>query len=216
MKITKEVKLELLNRLKMDKLFGYEYIEQFNVEQYSAIKNNLPSSLEKLNEHVLNCSLCSLSKTKKSISFYKGNENSKILLISLHDNLDTKKEFNYFKDILNDVAKIDINDIYMTNILKCNVSNYKNNLDDEIHQCIHYLEQQITLIKPNIIITLGNAFKYILNCNDLLTDVSGNLYSYRGIKLIPLLGIDFISKNPSYKDKMFKDMSKIKNIMDKK
>ncbi|MDC0932587.1 uracil-DNA glycosylase family protein [Arcobacteraceae bacterium] len=216
MNITEKVKIELLQILKMKKIFGLEYMNQLDFQNYTSMESNLPSSLEVLNEYVSNCSLCELSKVKTSTSFVKGNMNSKILIVTLNDTLDKEKEFTYVENTFQEVLKLSINDIYMTNILKCNTDKYKENFDTEVSKCIHYLEQQISLIRPEIIITFGTSFKYMMENKDVLTDISGNLYNYRGIKLIPLLGIDFISKNPSYKKRMFNDIIKIKNIMDEK
>jgi len=120
------------------------------------------------------------------------------------------------KTIFESRLSIDINHIYMTNILKCTVKITKDSHDDEIYQCLHYLEQQIKILKPKIIITFGIAFKYLMNNNDDIIDVSGNLFEYNGIKIIPLLGLDFINKNPSYEEKMISDLKKIKIIMDEK
>jgi DNA polymerase len=216
MNITEEKKRKLLQILKMQKLFGVQYINQLDFQDYKTQQIILPSNLETLNEYVSNCSLCDLSKSKTSTSIAKGNKDSKILAVTLTGTLDNEKEFSYVRNVFLDVLKYDINDIYMTNILKCSVNNNKENFDTEVSKCIHYLEQEISLIKPKVIITFGISFKYMINNHDILTDVSGNRYNYRGTELIPLLGIDFISKNPSYKDRMFKDIVKIKNIMDKK
>ena len=112
--------------------------------------------------------------------------------------------------------KININDIYMTNILKCKSKINKNNLDDEVAKCISYLEMQILILKPKMIITLGKSFEYIMKNNEKIINISGNIYNFKDIKLIPLLDPLFINQNPSYKEKMVKDLQKIKNILDTK
>ena len=212
MNITDEIKNEIITLLNKEKLFGFEYIDNFDFNEKRVLNNQLPDTIETLNEHISNCSLCELSKTKSLSSFSRGNTESEIVLVSLSSEYDLSDK--YFLD-MKAVLNIDINDIYMTNILKCGSNKYKNNLDDEISKCIGYLEQQISILKPKFIITLGAAFNYMINNNEDVLNISANVYKYKGITLFPLLDVDFINKNPSYKNKMFTDLKKIKITMDK-
>ncbi len=214
--ITKEKKIELLNILNTQKLFGIEHINHFDLGVEQTNKNQLPMEINELSSYVDNCSLCELSKSKIASSFAMGDVNSKIFLISLRNSFRGEKGFSNIKDMVENGLNVNINDIYMTNILKCDVQKSKSILDSEVKKCLIYLEQQINILKPELIITFGEAFKYLMKNNDEIIDVSGNVYIYKNIKLIPLLEFDFIHKNPSYKDKMIRDIIKIKNIMDKK
>jgi len=216
MNIEENIKSELLYVLKTKKLLGIKYIEKIDFTNKINSKLKLPENLEQLNEYVENCSLCELSKMNTGIHFGNGNIGSDLLIISLHNNFFDEKAFLNIQNMIENVLKIDLNDIYMTNILKCGMKVYKNNLDDEVHTCIHYLRKQIDLIKPTMIITFGKAFKYLLKNDDNILDASGNLFNYDGIDLIPLIDPKFIDKNPSYRDQMLLDLKKIKNIMDTK
>jgi len=216
MNMTHEKKSELLHLLNSKKMFGIEHIEMIKFREEKLHLNQLPTDIDTLYDYVSNCSLCKLSKTKISFDFDRGDRKSEIALITLNNSNDNERELQHFSSIFENILNININQIYMTNILKCTVKISKDNLNDEIFQCINYLEQQIKILKPKIIITFGIAFKYLMNNNDDIIDVSGNLFEYNGIKLIPLLGLDFINKNPSYQEKMISDLKKIKIIMDEK
>jgi len=213
MNVTNEIKNEIIILLNKEKLFGFDYIDNFDFSESRVLNNKLPNIIETLNEHISNCSLCELSKMKSLSNFAGGNKESDIVIVSFSSEYDLSDK--YFFD-MKEVLNIDINDIYMTNILKCGSNKYKNNLDEEIRKCIVYLEQEISIIKPKFIITLGTAFNYIMNNHENVLDVSSNVYKYKGIKLFPLLDVDFINKNPSYKNRMFTDLKKIKITMDKK
>jgi len=216
MKINYQTKQELLHLLNTKKMLGIEHVKQIDLSQYYNKRHKLPIDIVGLFDYVSNCSLCELSKSKISCEFSQGNNKSEIFIIHTYLNKESQKEYLDLKNMIEERLKININDIYMTNILKCNVKKLNDNLDEEIKKCIPYLEQQIVLLKPKIIITFGNAFRYLMNNDDNITDISGNLFIYNDIKVIPLLNIDFINKNPSYKEKMDKDLEKIKNILEKK
>lgn len=216
MNITKQIKSEIIHILKMKKLIGIEHITPVSFSRKTNNKLSLPDEILNLEEYVKNCSLCELSKSKESILFGKGNNTSEIYIVGLNYNYEDDKKFFLIKKMIENVIKLNINETYMTNILKCNSNKLQNNFDVEVNSCIHYLEKQITISKPKLIITLGNAFDYMIKSGEDIMDVSGSLFSYNGIKLIPLMDPDFIYKNPSYKEKMFQDLQKIKNIMDEK
>ncbi len=216
MNITQEKKSELLHLLKSKKMFGIEHIGSIDFKKEKKQLNELPSTLESLFEYVSNCSLCELSKSKITFDFGRGDIKSKILFITLNNDYNTQREYNNYSRMIENELSININDIYMTNILKCTVKTSQNIGNDEVHKCLNYTEQQIRILKPELIVTFGSAFKYLMNNNDDIIEVSGNLYKYTGINVVPLLGLDFINKNPSYNEKMFIDLKKIKKIMDEK
>lgn len=216
MNITKEIQTKLIHTLKMKKLLGAEYVRNMNFSYKRNENITLPNTIVELEEYVKNCSLCELSKTKKVSLFANGNIFSKVYIIGLNYNYNNEKEFILIKNMIEKVMEISIENIYMTNILKCNSTKLDNNYEKEVNTCISYLQQQISLGLPKIIITLGNAFEYLIKSKEQIFDVSGNLFSYNGIDLIPLMDPNFIYKNPSYKEKMFKDLKKIKNIMEEK
>jgi len=216
MSITIEMKNELLDILKMKKVLGIKYIEDITFPTKELEISELPDDIESLEEYVSNCSLCELSKSKIESSFSSGDSSSEIYLIGLKNDTKDEKELSVLHNMFQNVLKIDIKNIYITNILKCSVKIYKNNLDDEIAKCINYLKKQIELANPKIIIVFGKAFNYLMNSDENILDISGNSFIYNNTQVIPLLDIDFINKNPSYKERMFTDLKKLKKVLDQK
>lgn len=216
MNITNEMKKEILYILKMKKLLGIEHFNQIDLNPKKNKTTVLPTDVKSLKEYVTNCSLCELYKTKEKSFFGKGSSECDIYILGLNYNFELEKEFLMIKNMCEKVLNRNINDIYMTNIIKCSTNKIKTDLENEIKTCIHYVEQQINISKPKIIITLGNAFKYLMKNDDDIMNVVGNSFNYNGLLLLPLMDPMFINKNPSYKEKMFKDLKKIKIAMDKK
>jgi len=216
MNLTAEMKEELLHILRMKKNIGIKYIKDISINRLDRSENELPNDLHSLEEYASNCSLCGLVKSKISSNFGSGDTKSRIYFVGVKSTTKDDKEFDILNNMLKNVLQLNINDIYMTNIIKCAVKSYKNDLEQEIEKCIHFLYKQIEISQPEIIITFGNAFNYLLNRDENVFDVSGSLFLYNNIQVIPLLEIGFINKNPSYKEKMFVDLQKIKKLLDKK
>ena len=71
-------------------------------------------------------------------------------------------------------------------MLKCRPPGNRHPRPDEISSCRPFLEQQIEMIDPKVIVTLGNfATKLLLDTKDGITKVRGKLYRYRDAQLVP-------------------------------
>ena len=87
--------------------------------------------------------------------------------------------------------KIKREDVYLTNICKCRPPENRDPLPEEIKECWSWLEKQIAIIEPGIIVTLG---KYSLNCfipEAKISEIHGQLIDIEikkigKIKLFPL------------------------------
>ncbi|RLA76409.1 MAG: hypothetical protein DRG78_19075 [Epsilonproteobacteria bacterium] len=210
-KLEKEEIISLLNRYK---LFGIKYIEPFSSTKKDTKKEDLPNDIYQLENYVNYCNICELSKFKKDSIFSIGDIDSDIMLIGTNCNFIDENINKILKDIIINVLLLDFNKVYITNILKCDIYSNIKNLDKPIKLCKNYILKQIELIKPKLIITVGSAFNNLMDNDNNILDISGNLYDYNGINLVPLLDLNFIYKNPSYKQEMFNDLKKLKRLME--
>jgi len=75
---------------------------------------------------------------------------------------------------------------YIANVVKCRPPQNRNPAPDEIEACRPYLEEQITLIKPSVVITLGNfATRLLLETTDGIRQLRGSVFPYRSGHLVP-------------------------------
>lgn len=212
--MTKIEKEKMINLLNSYKLCGIEYIEPLKLNQIDIKKDDLPSDINELENYVNHCNICELSKFKSDSIFGLGKINSDIMIIGTNCDFLNENISKLLENIIKSVLLIDFNKVYITNILKCNTKINIKSINQSIELCKGYLTKQIELIKPKFIITLGSAFNHLLCNEDNISDISGNIYEYNGIKTIPLLDLEFIYKNPSYKQDMFNDLKKIKSILE--
>ena len=213
----KSKKKEILDLLYSYKSFGIEYIDTFSYCKSDKEKFKLPNTIDELEQEASHCSLCDLSKDNTQFKFGVGNKHSEIYVIGLnHYQFNSELVLNSFKNMIENVLLLNFNDIYITHIIKCNTNLNINKLNRSIELCESYIFKQLELVKPKVIITLDSAFNHFMKRDEDIVDVSGNNYKYDGIDLVPILHPEFVYKNPSYKDRMFKDLKKIKNLLDKK
>ena len=75
---------------------------------------------------------------------------------------------------------------YIANVVKCRPPNNRDPFPAEIAACRPYLEEQITLIKPSVIVTLGNfATRLLLDSTEGIRALRGSVYPYRDGHLVP-------------------------------
>lgn len=104
--------------------------------------------------------------------------------------------------------------VYITNIVKCRPPNNRAPEPDEAEQCRPYLERQIVLIKPKLIVALGKvAAQNLLHSNENIGKLRGMLHSYADIPLIVTYHPAYLLRSLSDKAKAWEDLCFAKATM---
>lgn len=151
--------------------------------------------IKTLNNSIKNCVKCRLYKTRKQVLCGEGNLYSKIIVIAQAPGKKEDEEGKMFigpsGKVLDGLLKsnnVQRNELYMTNLIKCMLPNYRKPKQDEIDKCSDYLDEEIELINPNFMVPLGHyATKYLFQKYDL--DIPSKPEFYR------LYGKLFLSNN---------------------
>ena len=97
--------------------------------------------------------------------------------------------------------------IYIANIVKCRPPNNRNPEKDEAIACMDYLRNQVVLIKPKIIVLLGNiALKNILGDEYGITKARGKWVEKKGIMYMPTFHPAALLRNESMKIDFWNDL----------
>lgn len=177
------------------------------------------NKLNKIVKEIETCQACNLCKNRIKSVVSRGNENAKIILIGeapgkLENEIGKPfvgKSGQQLNDLLSKVGFNPEQDIYFCNVVKCRP--VRNNKDrkpnkQEIEACVKYLNAQIEIVEPEIIILCGNTAKKIFKINKPLKMVHGSCIDYNGIKLIPVY-----HPRASITDEVkFNDLKKVKKL----
>jgi DNA polymerase len=97
--------------------------------------------------------------------------------------------------------------VYIANIVKCRPPDNRTPAADEIAQCLPYLERQIALILPRLIVALGKvASNALLGRDATIASLRGKLHDYHGIPLIVTYHPAYLLRSPSEKAKAWQDL----------
>ena len=160
----------------------------------------LPSEKRKLalaamdaNE-VKGCTRCRLHETRKNTVFGEGSPDAKIFFIGEgpgeNEDLTGRPFVGRAGQLLDKMIAgmgLSREHVFIANIVKCRPPGNRVPLPDEVATCTPYLERQLEIVRPAVIVTLGlPALKYMLN-NPKLTmgRMRGQWQEWRGIKLMP-------------------------------
>jgi uracil-DNA glycosylase family 4 len=97
--------------------------------------------------------------------------------------------------------------VYIANVVKCRPPDNRNPAADEIAQCLPYLERQIALIQPKLIVALGKtAANALLGKDATIGSLRGTLHDYHGIPLIVTYHPAYLLRSPTEKAKAWQDL----------
>ncbi len=154
-------------------------------------------NIDELSNVIRSCKLCKLSLTRINAVPGEGNSKTSILFIGEAPGATEDKMGRPFvgaagkllDELLRSIG-LDRGKVYITNLVKCRPPNNRDPEPDEISSCSPYLETQIALINPKIIVTLGkHSTIYMLKKVDInvtsITKVRGKFYEWKGILIFP-------------------------------
>lgn len=181
-----------------------------------------------LNTRIRDCTRCALSNTRIRPVFGEGNIQSQILILAQapgeFENRAGKMFLGpsgkLFYELLSG-AGIPADSFYMTNLIKCFLPKSRRPSKNEIEACSHYLEQEISLLRPRLIIPLGfHATRYILKRCNLERPESkkynilyGKLIQTEEFFIFPLRHPTALLFNPDKRDLMKKNYTKARVLM---
>jgi DNA polymerase len=162
-------------------------------------KNYAAALWEECRRQAHNCEACALAKTRNNVVFGEGDEKSRLLFIGEGPG-ETEDETGrpfvgraglLLTKILSSVG-IDRQDVYIANIVKCRPPGNRAPLPEESAACDRFLQTQILLLKPAIIVLLGaTSMKWILKTTEGISKLRGRWFEWRGISVMPMF-------HPSY------------------
>ena len=164
------------------------------------------SSLKKLNSECVECASCNLSKTRKNVVVGKGNESAQVVIIGegpgeQEDITGLPFVGRAGKMLDTALSSVDIDpleDCYITNIVKCRPPNNRKPSAAESEACMPWLNEQINLLKPKIIILAGStAVQSFLGINEPISKIRGQWIEKDNIKYMPIFHPSYLLRNLS-------------------
>lgn len=206
------MKEELLEWIKYLKELGLEglFLEKKEMvkENEKTFGENKIEKLERIKERVLQCKKCRLWEGKKNYVFGEGNPDAEIMFIGEapggEEDLQGRPFVGEAGQLLTQIIEamgFKREEVYIGNIIKCRPPGNRTPLKDEIEACKNYIFEQIEIIKPKIIVTLGSTpLMTLYGKNIPITKLRGNWFEWRSIPVMPTFHPAYLIRNPQSKE----------------
>jgi len=180
--------------------------------------------LQDLAKSLHNCQRCKLAKLGRSqVVFGVGNPHASIMFVGeapgANEDLKGEPFVGAAGKILNDLlqsANLTRDDIYIANVIKCRPPENRDPEPDEVETCKPFLLQQIQLIRPQLVCTLGNwATQTLLERKVGITKVKAQAFYMKDFVLFPLLHPAAALHQGGLLDTLKADFKKLKEFLDR-
>ena len=199
---------------RVDELQTVDETESQLIEQSNNLLESDAESWVVLQKQVAECKQCSLCNTRTQTVFGSGNQNADWLFIGeapgQNEDLEGKPFVGKAGKLLTEMIRalgLDREEVYITNILKCRPPDNRDPKIEEIKTCNGYLQQQVEMVKPKIILAVGRiAAQSLLETNEPLSKLRGVTHQLSGIPLVVVYHPAYLLRSLLEKRKAWQDL----------
>ena len=159
--------------------------------------------LDELNAKVNACNSCRLCEQRTNTVFGEGDPDAKIMFIGEgpgeNEDLQGRPFVGRAGELLNKMIAgmgLKREQVFIVNIVKCRPPGNREPAPDEVATCTPFLEKQIEIIRPRVIVTLGRpALQHMLQQKISISKMRGQWQTWRGIRLMPTFHPAYLLRN---------------------
>ncbi|VAX28376.1 Uracil-DNA glycosylase, family 4 [hydrothermal vent metagenome] len=164
-------------------------------------------ALKRLRAETGDCRRCRLSEGRTNLVFGEGNPDAGLMFVGEAPGEQEDRQGRPFVGKAGElltrlIEKMGFSrdEVYIANTVKCRPPDNRNPMEDEIKTCMPFLEKQIGIIEPAVIMTLGSvATKALLGDIGSISRVRGKTCRYRGVPVVPTFHPSYLLRNPKSK-----------------
>jgi len=187
------------------------------------LTTSTPAFLE-LRDTAMKCTACRLAETRTNVVFGVGDPDANMMLVGeapgKNEDLQGEPFVGAAGQLLDELLGgigIERDEVYIANVLKCRPPGNRDPKDDEIDACKGYLREQIRMIHPDVVVTLGNfATKLLTPTGTGITRMRGQRINWwLGATLIPTFHpAAALRGRPEVKEQMQEDFALVAEVLE--
>jgi DNA polymerase len=180
-------------------------------------------SLEAIAETVRRCTRCPLYKTATHGVPGEGNPEAEFVVVGEAPGAEEDASGRPFVGasgqlLTKILAAINLarEDVFIANVVKHRPPGNRNPAPDEVAACSPYLVRQLELVRPKVILTVGNfAAQTLLNTKLGIGKLRGQVHLYRGVPLVATYHPAALLRNPTWKRPTWEDVQLARRLLDR-
>jgi DNA polymerase len=201
-----------------------QYLQAIGIEAWLPRRANAPEVIappagtdwESLQAQVRACTRCALSRTRTQTVFGVGNRAAELLVVGEAPGADEDQQGEPFVgragQLLNSMLRAlgaPRETVYIANILKCRPPGNRDPAPDEVACCLPYLQRQIELLAPRIMLAVGRiAAQNLLATDTPIGKLRGRVHAFgtSGTPLVVTYHPAYLLRSPGEKRKAWSDL----------
>lgn len=172
------------------------------------------AALAAVRDLIGDCQRCRLAEGRNKIVFADGDANAQLMFVGEGPGADEDAQGLPFVgragQLLNNMIGamgLKREQVYIANIVKCRPPQNRKPEPDEARSCTPFLERQIEIVRPRVLVALGaTAATYLLGMRGSIGGMRGRIHDYRGIQTVVTYHPAFLLRDPTQKKEAWKDL----------
>ncbi len=169
---------------------------------------------DELRQCVADCTRCALSLSRRQTVFGVGNQNADWMIVGEAPGAEEDRRGEPFVGpagkMLDEMLRaigLTRESVFVANTLKCRPPDNRDPKPTEAEACRDYLDRQIELVQPKIILAVGKiAAQNLLQCDDPVGRMRGTAHNYNGVPLVVTYHPAYLLRSPAQKRKTWSDL----------
>ena len=180
------------------------------------------ASLDELKKECAGCAKCGLCQTRTNLVFGVGDPGAKLMFVGEGPGRDEDLQGEPFVgragkllDAMLDIIDLDRSKVYIANMVKCRPPQNRDPLPEEQDACFPWLERQIEIIDPKLIVCLGRISAMRLIRSDFkITREHGQWFDVGGRQIMARYHPAALLRDPGKRPETFLDLKEIRRRLD--
>ena len=179
------------------------------------------TEFDELVRRIRTCTLCTLSEKRTQAVPGEGSRTADIMFIGegpgFYEDRDGRPFVGQAGRLLDELlSSINLNreSVYITNMIKCRAPNNRDPLPSEIQSCGPYLDEQIEMIAPRIIVTLGRYSFGKFFPDQTISKARGRPQNLNGLVIYPIYHPAAALHNPRLRPTLEQDFQNLRSLLE--
>jgi len=181
-------------------------------------------TFEDIHQEIGDCTRCPLHLRRTNVVHTEGNRKARLMFVGEAPGADEDVQSRPFVgragQLLTKIIEaigLKREEVLIGNVNRCRPPGNRPPTFEEASMCKPFLEREIAIVQPEVIVTLGNtALQNLLGAKQGISKLRGTFQDYKGIRVMPTYHPAYLLRDPSKKREVWEDLKKVRDHLESK
>src|SRR6476620_9188219 len=181
-------------------------------------------TFEQIHNEIGDCTRCPLHRERTTVVHTEGNRKARLMFVGEAPGADEDIQARPFVgragQLLTKIIEaigLKREEVLIGNVNRCRPPGNRPPTFEEASMCKPFLEREIAIVQPEVIVTRGNtALQNLLGAKQGISKLRGTFQDYKGINVMPTYHPAYLLRDPSKKREVWEDLKKVRDHLESK